>query len=105
MRILYASMMLPYPPTFGKRMEIWSCLRALAAEGHVVPLVSFSDTGQCDIDEHALSDVCRHVDLVPLHLSGKTWRAYLGRLAALPTVVPFDAWLFRSSRFRNCLER
>jgi len=66
MRILYASMMLPYPPTFGKRMEIWTSLRALSDAGHGVTLVSFHDPGQQDIDEEALAEVCRDVVLVPL---------------------------------------
>jgi polysaccharide biosynthesis protein PslH len=104
MRILYASMMLPYPPTFGKRMEIWAGLRALAAEGHRVTLVSFNDSGQQDVDLGPLSQVCESIDLVPIRLSGPNSVAgYLGRLACLLTRDPYDAWRFRSKAFHDAL--
>ena len=103
MRILYASMMLPYPPTFGKRMEIWTCLCALAAEGHDVTLVSFNDSGQPDVDPAMLARVCRKVDIVPLQLSGRM--TYLNRLAALPRADPYDAVRYRSPEFRKRVEQ
>jgi len=106
MRILYASMMLPYPPTFGKRMEIWTSLRALSEAGHGVTLVSFHDPGQQDIDEEALAEVCRDVVLVPLELSRpSSIRDYLNRLAALLTRHPHQAVRYRSAALRKCLER
>ena len=106
MRILYASMMLPYPPTFGKRMEIWTSLRALSEGGHEVTLVSFQDPGQQDIDEGALAEVCRDVSLVPLELSRPSSpRDYLDRVSALLTSHPHQALRYRSAAFRKCLER
>ena len=99
-------MMLPYPPTFGKRMEIWTCLRALAAEGHEVTLVSFNDSGQRDIDERAISTVCRDMNLVPLKLSGRSALGdYGSRLCSLTTPNPYDAWRFHSKSFRERVER
>ena len=105
MRILYASMMLPFPPTFGKRMEIWTCLRALAAEGHEVTLLSFRDADQTDVDLSALSNVCKEVDVVPLQIAGgSTAAAYLKRLAAMVAVDPYDAVRYRSSEFAHRIE-
>jgi len=99
-------MMLPYPPTFGKRMEIWTSLRALSEAGHGVTLVSFHDPGQQDIDEEALAEVCRDVVLVPLELSRpSSIRDYLNRLAALLTRHPHQAVRYRSAALRKCLER
>ena len=106
MRILYASMMLPYPPTFGKRMEIWTTLRALSEAGHDVSLVSFHDPVQQDIDEDALAGVCRDVSLVPLELSSPSSpRDYFDRLVALLTPHPHQALRYRSVAFRECLQR
>lgn len=105
MRILYASMMLPFPPTFGKRMEIWTCLRALAAEGHEVTLLSFQDADQTDVDVSALSDVCQEVDVVPLQFAGgSSASAYLKRLAAILAADPYDAVRYRSREFARRVE-
>src|SRR5438445_7165253 len=106
MRILYASMMLPCPPTFGKRMEIWTTLRALCGAGHDVTLVSFHDSVQTDVDTSALSAVCRDVFLVPLQLSKtKSIRDYAGRLAALAGTHPHQAVRYRSAAFTECIEQ
>ena len=105
MHILYASMMLPYPPTFGKRMEIWTCLRALRAEGHRVTLLSFADAGQNDVDLGALSHVCEQIETVPITLLGQSGvKAYLGRLAALMRIDPYDAVRYRSTKFQQRLQ-
>jgi len=106
MRILYASMMLPFPPTFGKRMEIWTTLRALSEAGHDVTLVSFHDPGQKDNDKDALTEVCRDVSLVPLELSRpSSLRDCFDRLAALLTPHAHQAFRYRCAALTKCVER
>jgi polysaccharide biosynthesis protein PslH len=106
MHILYVSMMLPYPPTFGKRMEIWTTLRALANEGHELTLISFNDLAQKDVDLDALTTVCHDVELAPFQLCGQTRTGeYLRRLGALFSLDPYSARRFRSDDFRERVRR
>jgi glycosyltransferase involved in cell wall biosynthesis len=104
MRLLYASMMLPYPPTFGKRMEIWTSLRALRDNGYEVTLLSFGDSAQTDADRAAVLPMCEAVEVVPLNLTGRgPIRDYVSRLVALCRAEPYDASRFRSGAFQDRL--
>lgn len=83
MRILFISMVLPFPPNFGKRMENWFFLRALAQEGHEATLISIVDPNEVP-DKKALSEVCKSLETVELsspHFGSV--RGYIDRLAAL----------------------
>lgn len=106
MRILFASLGMPFPPTNGHRMRKWALLRALGEEGHDVTLVSFAEPQDLNMGGSVLQKVCQTVDFVPMSLTSLSNRwHYLDLLLALVSPLPYGAWRFRSAAFTSCLRR
>ena len=103
MRMLFAALTSPYPPTNGQRIRNWSLLRALAAEGRRVNLVCFADGPAEAAADSALREVCDSVAWVVAGSRGAPAAGYLGRLRALPSSLPFGAWRMRSPEMRAAL--
>lgn len=96
MRLLFLSLAFPVPANNGYKMRTWAVLRALAAEGHEITLLSFAHADEVN-DEKAVREVCRHIELVPLTLiNASATSDYPGRLAALFSAFPYGVLRFRS---------
>ena len=106
LRVLFAGLTLPYPPTNGHRLRTWAMVQALADDGHRVTLVAFAERGEALVDLGPLRAACAEVELVPtpLALNGGG-RDALKRVRALASPLPFGAWKFRSPELRGALER
>lgn len=101
MRLLFLSPVYPLPADSGQKMRIWAMLRALAALGHEVTLLTFRDPAQ---ESPALGAVCRVVD-VPCSLARQSaGKDYLGRARSLFSRLPFGVRRFRHPDLRTRLE-
>ncbi len=105
MRILYLTLKVPFPPTDGHRIHLWSSLRALAEEGHEVILVSFAGPNENGVAMAPLRSLCKAVDLIPWVQSTYESRDYLKRLRALPSARPYAALQSLSADFAACVQR
>ncbi len=110
LRILFASLALPFPPNNGQRLRNWGLLRALAQEGHEVTLLSFAEENEFAQDLMPLRKICRGVSLVPSpSAQRKGWRMYGGRLGGLLSPLPYGAVKYHSaameSAVRELMER
>jgi glycosyltransferase involved in cell wall biosynthesis len=105
MRVLFAALSLPYPPTSGHRLRTWSMLQALAEEGHELAVISFVEPGETVDPEGPLARICGTVDLIPAPPSAAGVAAGWGRLVSLASGLPHGARRFRhpaySSRLRD----
>lgn len=99
MRILFAAIAVPYPPTHGQRLRNWALLRALHEEGHEVTLVAFATTEDVWHATGVLHDACREVRFVPLPYPGVLGRSW-ARLRALPSHLPQGVLKYRSPEMR-----
>ena len=99
MRILALSVTCPVPANNGVKMRTWSVLRALAAEGHEIALITFADPGTVDEKPSSeLSRVCRRVIQIPHRLKSLSSRAdYLGRATHLFSGTPYGIVVAQSS--------
>jgi polysaccharide biosynthesis protein PslH len=106
MRILFATIGVPYPPRLGLDVRNWGLLRALNAEGHRVTLVSFASSEQVSADMAVLGSVCETIRLVPhtKRMARGRWN-YLGRLRALVRLRPNGVWRFESSELKETVGR
>lgn len=105
MRILFVALDPPLPATNGHRIRTASVLRALAADGHDVTLVSFHDPGD-SVDVEALNSLCRSVELLSPAIAGAAgMRSYLGRLRSAATLLPYTVHRFSTSAMRATLQR
>jgi glycosyltransferase involved in cell wall biosynthesis len=102
MRILFASLAPPYPPNNGQRMRNWSILKALAAEGAQVTLVSFGEPGERI--PNALGEVCERVQLITKPREPAGWRSYLLRLRALFLTHPYGTLRYQSAEMKAAVE-
>jgi len=106
LRVLFAGLTLPYPPTNGHRLRTWAMVQALADDGHRVTLVAFAERAELLGDLEPLRTACAEIDLVPTPLGPRgRGRDALKRLRALASPLPFGAWKFRSPELREALER
>lgn len=110
LRILFASLALPFPPNNGQRLRNWGLLRALAQEGHEVTLLSFAEANEFAQDLTPLRKICRGANLVPSpSAQNKGWRMYWGRLCGLLSPLPYGAIKYHSaameSAVRELMER
>lgn len=105
MRVLFVSLALPYPPNNGQRMRNWGILKALAAEGARVTLVSFAEPGEDSSTPGPLDKICESVHLVsaPRHDAG--WKNYLARLSALFSRDPFGTIRYESAAMKAEVQR
>jgi glycosyltransferase involved in cell wall biosynthesis len=95
-RILALSVTSPMPANNGVKMRTWSILRALAAEGHEIVLIAFTDSREEHRPFSELSRVCQRVIEVPHRLrSLSSSKDYLGRATHLFSSTPYGvvaAW-------------
>jgi len=106
LRILLAALALPYPPVTGHRLRTWALVRALAAEGHGLSLVSFAEASEGALDLAPLRAICGALELVPAPTAPAARRTeMLERLRALASPLPYGAWRYRSGAFRERVER
>src|SRR5206468_1665207 len=97
LRVLFAGLTLPHPPTNGHRLRTWAMVQALADDGHRVTLVAFAERAELLGDLEPLRTACAEIDLVPTPLGPRgRGRDALKRLRALASPLPFGAWKFRS---------
>jgi polysaccharide biosynthesis protein PslH len=98
MRILALSVTSPVPANNGVKMRTLSVLRALAAEGHEIALITFADPSATDQPCSELSRLCRRVIHIPHRLKSLSSHAdYLGRLAHLFSSTPYGVVAARSA--------
>lgn len=106
MRILFAALSMPFPPTNGHRLRTWGLLRALADDGHEIALISFADPDEIDRENPELLKICRSVERIPAPgRSGGMGAALRGRIRALFSRYPYGAWRFRSPQFVEAVAR
>jgi glycosyltransferase involved in cell wall biosynthesis len=100
-RLLVVSSFFPDPPTNGYTLRVWAILRALAAEGYEVNLLSFGNpaqsTASCEIQR-----ICRRVEVVQHELASLSGaRDYWRRLKAAFSPEPYGVARFRSEPMRR----
>jgi len=106
MRILFAAINLPYPPSLGQRMRNWALLRALHDEGHRVALISFATADEMNIDLAPLRATCESVRLIP-HTSrfAHGGGGYMGRMRALAARRSYGAWRSASDKMNSAISQ
>jgi len=105
MRILFAGLTSPYPPSNGHRLRTWSLVRALADDGHVVTAVSLAESREPLGDLGPLERVCERVENVPAPRRLTDGAEAVKRLRALASPLPYGAWKFLAPDFTAALER
>ena len=88
--VLLVTLAPPYPPTDGRRIHLWSLVRALCAEGWATTLVSLAEPAEREPADE-LRYLCEQVELVRWNPSTYLSRRYARRLAALFRSRPFNA--------------
>lgn len=105
MRILFAGLTSPYPPTNGHRLRTWALVQALAEDGHHVAVVSLAESNEPHGDLGPLERICASVEVVPPPARLTEGGDSLKRLRTLALPIPFGAWKFRSPAFAAALAR
>jgi glycosyltransferase involved in cell wall biosynthesis len=107
MQVLFLARDLPLPANNGTRLRTWALLRALAAEGQSVVLLSFARPGEAsDAVMTSLGRICREVALVPLAKGSLSGETSIGpRIRALPLSRPYSVDRFASSDMRRLVEQ
>ncbi len=104
-RVLFAALTPPHPPTNGHRHRTWALLRALAAEGYQVTLVSLAEPHELGAHSRPLHEACTTVEFVQAPVRSSSLTGLLARLGAIPFSVPYAAQRLYSHEFRTTLER
>ncbi len=106
LKILFAALTVPFPPTNGHRLRNSTLLRAMAEEGHAVSLIAFAEPAELRDPQAAHGGTCRTVDLVPASGGGlRSGMRPLSRLAALPRLLPYGAVRYRSQAMTDTIAR
>jgi polysaccharide biosynthesis protein PslH len=101
MKVLWLSHFIPYPPKGGALQRSFHLLRELARD-HQVYLLAFDDRPQApattavDPCKQALSDICDHVEIVPLPYKGSPLRRTAALIRNLVESVPYSVSLIHS---------
>jgi len=104
MRLLVVSHFYPLPANNGSKMRIWAVLRALAAEGHDITLLTFANPGEADGHDAAVREACREVRRLTWEMpSLSSGRKYAARFKSLFSSDPFAVSRFRSEALRRDL--
>lgn len=90
MRVLYLCHRVPYPPNKGDKIRAWHEIRALAARGHHVHLVTMADDAADLRWADRLRAVCRTVSIARL----PRWRILASHVASLLTGRPLSLHCF-----------
>lgn len=96
MRLLFLSVAPPLPVNNGLTMRAWSLLRALAAEGHRIELLTFTTPNEIAAHSDELTKVCHSVEFVPKSVA--RWAAsgnYVGHLRNLFATIPYGVTRYR----------
>lgn len=102
MRLLFLSLYYPLPADNGVKMRTWALLRALAAEGHEVTLLTFANPEDLDGQYVVARKVCRRIECVPKTLrSLSANRDYAHRLRRLFTSLPYGVAHCRNIAFER----
>lgn len=105
-RVLMLTNSLPYPPTNGSKMRVWSLLSCLKAERCCIDLLCFGDMAQREAHRNELSCYCRHVEAISRrHASLSNARNLYARAAALLSRFPYGPATSRSTIMRTRLSR
>src|ERR1039458_10188053 len=104
MRLLVLSHFYPLPANNGTKMRTWALLRALAAEGHDVTLLTFADPHEADGREAELRQVCNQVECLPWPLpSLSSSRKHAARLKAILSPLPYGVLRFQSEAMKQAV--
>jgi polysaccharide biosynthesis protein PslH len=101
-RLLVVANNIPFPPTNGSGLRLWALLRCLAANGHVVDLLTFGDPQSFAPYRDTVLGVCRSVELVR-HTNGSLSKQidFGRRLSALASRLPYGVASRRSNELRT----
>jgi len=89
-RLLFLSQFCPMPANNGTKIRTWALLRALAAEGHEITLLTFADPREVNGHFAAVEQICRHVEWLPHALKSlSSSKDYLGRFTHLFSRLPY----------------
>src|SRR5689334_3986404 len=98
MRLLFLSRFYPLPANNGVKMRTWALLRAFAAEGHQITLLTFGDPGEVNAHYSSVRQVCSHIEWVPeAPKSLSSTSDYMPRLTALFLTTPYGVLTSRST--------
>ena len=105
-RLLVVAKAVPYPPGDGAAMRTWAVLRALAADGHSIELLSFGRVADLENAGGALRQVCASVEVIP-HAAPNLSNAagHLRLLGSLGSALPYSVARFRSETMRTRVEQ
>ena len=105
MKLLFVSLDFPVPANNGHRMRNWALLRALAAEGHEITLLTFTQSGDAGCDHDLIYEICQAVEVLPLDYGNvSAARDHVGRLLAVPFPAPYTVRRFRSALMTERIE-
>lgn len=97
MRLLFLSQFCPMPANNGTKIRTWALLRALAAEGHEIMLLTFVDPNEVNGHFTAVQQNCRHVEWLPHALKSlSSSKDYQSRLIHLSSRLPYSVQGARS---------
>lgn len=105
MRILFAGLTSPYPPTNGHRLRTWSLVRSMAEDGHALTVVALAESREPLGDLAPLEHLCDVVEHVPAPRRVTEGTEAVKRVRALASRLPYGAWKFRAPEFTAALER
>lgn len=105
LRVLFAALSLPDPPTNGQALRNLAILQALVAEGHQITLVSFADANHGKDWQHLRGETLHDVELVPLPRSFAGKSDYFSRLRGLASVRPHGVRRFESEAMKAVLHQ
>lgn len=106
MHVLVLFHFYPLPADNGVKMRTWALLRALAAEGHHITLLTLASPPRGADHSAEVARVCRQVECLRWELpSLSSSRQYASRLMALFSSRPYGVLRFRSEAVKQHLLR
>lgn len=103
MRLLFLSVIFPYPATNGRNIRSLSLIKALAGAGHDVHLLSYGSAK--DVKYSAITDLCRDVTIVNRAESRSVPSQLLNRLRFLACAEPYGSRRFYSKEMEMAILR
>ena len=106
MRFLVLSLTLPYPPSNGHKLRNWAVLRALAAEGHQLSLLTFAEPNEFQSDLAPIREVTSDLEIVPIKPVGlSSGEQILSRALSLARSSPYAVTRFKSREMAEKIRR
>ncbi|MFZ0420458.1 MAG: glycosyltransferase [Candidatus Sulfotelmatobacter sp.] len=103
MRLLFLSVMFPFPATNGRHIRSMSLIKALAGAGHDVHLLSYGSAK--DVTCSAVSDLCRSVTIVNRTESSSLPLQMVNRVRFLGSPEPYGSRRFYSEEMETAVRR